>query len=157
MIKRCSTCKLKKIPALFHKNKNKPNGLSSSCKDCASQRSKAHHWANRERILARRRAKRDHYADYMRQWHLMHRYGVTIEERAAMSERQQDACDICGKHEIRFNNKSKQIQKLSVDHCHKTGRIRGLLCNGCNRALGCVLENKDTLRKMIVYLETHEE
>lgn len=44
-------------------------------------------------------------------------------------------------------------KKLSVDHDHKTGRVRGLLCNNCNLALGNAKDSVETLRRLIGYLE----
>ena len=66
----------------------------------------------------------------------------------AMFERQNGVCAICKQPE------RSQKQHLAVDHCHRTQRIRGLLCLSCNTTLGNVKENSDTLRAMITYLET---
>lgn len=56
-------------------------------------------------------------------------YGLTIDEYEQMREARDCLCDICGKHD------SEQDRKLAVDHSHATGKIRGLLCNDCNRNL----------------------
>src|ERR1700730_4434188 len=63
------------------------------------------------------------------------RYGITFEQYEDMFAEQGGVCAACGKPEKKFSNKSKQITRLHVDHCHKTGRVRGLLCNDCNTAL----------------------
>lgn len=47
-------------------------------------------------------------------------------------------------------------KKIVVDHCHKTGKVRGLLCNECNRAIGLLKENILTLKNAINYLEKHK-
>ncbi len=55
-------------------------------------------------------------------------------------------CGICGQPEQQKN------RRLSIDHCHKTGRTRGVLCSTCNRAMGLLQDNPAILAKLIVYL-----
>lgn len=54
-------------------------------------------------------------------------------------------CVVCGVHQDRMH----------IDHCHKSGKIRGILCSGCNVALGQVQDNPATLRSLANYLEKH--
>lgn len=68
-----------------------------------------------------------------------------------MLEAQEGVCAICGKPETKPNAKY-----LAVDHNHETGVIRGLLCNNCNRALGLLGDNVETLQNAINYLLKHE-
>lgn len=68
------------------------------------------------------------------------RYGLTQESYDGLLSRQNDHCALC----------PKKIQ--AIDHCHSTGRVRGLLCVGCNVALNRV-ENKEWIRKAQTYLE----
>lgn len=70
------------------------------------------------------------------------RYGLSIEEYAALGERQGGRCAIC---EARIDN-------LHVDHCHSTGRVRGLLCGPCNRGIGMLRDDPAILRRAIDYL-----
>lgn len=58
------------------------------------------------------------------------KYGITKEDYLKMREDQNDCCAICGIHE------SKLDKRLHTDHCHTTGKVRGLLCNKCNTSLG---------------------
>ena len=58
------------------------------------------------------------------------KYGLTIEEYNQMFQAQGGACAICRRTQFTL------CRSLAVDHCHKTGRVRGLLCTGCNLALG---------------------
>lgn len=58
---------------------------------------------------------------------------------------QEGLCAIC-RRQIGFT------RETHVDHCHLTGKVRGLLCSGCNRALGGAEDNVETLRRMIAYL-----
>ena len=63
-----------------------------------------------------------------------------------MFEKQGGQCLGCGKYQHELN------RALDVDHDHKTGRIRGLLCMSCNRALGYAKDNVATLKRLIAYL-----
>lgn len=60
-------------------------------------------------------------------------------------------CKVCGKEN--FAMKEIHSGALVVDHDHKTGTIRGLLCHNCNRALGLLEDNSLTIKKIIPYLE----
>ena len=86
---------------------------------------------------------------YNREVSLLCRYNLTVEAFEALSQAQNHKCKICGMHES-DNVKSRQ---LYVDHDHKTGEIRGLLCNGCNLMLGNARENPTILLKGIQYLK----
>jgi len=67
-------------------------------------------------------------------------------------EKQNGKCAICGNHEIAIHNVTKNKQNLAVDHCHKNGKIRGLLCQDCNRGIGLFHEDISRLEKAIKYL-----
>tara|TARA_B100000287_G_C20076247_1_gene560494 strand:+ start:54 stop:461 length:408 start_codon:yes stop_codon:yes gene_type:complete len=77
------------------------------------------------------------------------RYGITIEQYWQMLKDQNFACKVCNSH------MTDHKKGLCVDHDHTTGKVRALLCKGCNVALGEIKENKDTLAKLIMYLEEH--
>ncbi len=81
--------------------------------------------------------------------HLKNNYGLTIEMRKKMSAIQDHKCLGCGKLE------SSQRRALDVDHCHNTGKIRGLLCPSCNLTLGYAKDNPTILRSLATYLESH--
>ena len=66
---------------------------------------------------------------------LKHRYGITLAEYDALLAAQHGVCAICGEPPSN-NPKHWGGKKLAVDHCHDTGKVRGLLCNGCNTAIG---------------------
>lgn len=73
---------------------------------------------------------------------LQERYGLTLVQYNEMCLKQEQKCKICGIE-----------QKLHVDHDHLTGKIRGLLCNGCNRGLGFFSDNMAALEKAAQYLK----
>lgn len=78
--------------------------------------------------------------------HLKRKYNITLDEWNDLFEKQSGCCAICRKHQ------SEVPKKFSVDHCHKTGRVRGLLCFDCNTSLGKFNDDINLLRKAIDYL-----
>lgn len=72
------------------------------------------------------------------------RYGITLEQYNGMIEKQHNLCAIC--------NKNNKKQRLSVDHDHQTGKVRGLLCNHCNNILGLWNDDIKILQSAINYL-----
>ena len=75
-------------------------------------------------------------------------YGLTVEQYDAMLMEQNYVCAICNKSE-----KSSTRGVLFIDHDHKTGKVRGLLCDTCNRGLGYFYDNKSFLHNAIEYLK----
>lgn len=73
-------------------------------------------------------------------------YGIEREEYEKLLSDQKERCAIC-------YGVNKDGKALGVDHDHGTGRIRGLLCNTCNRSLGLLHDNIEVLKKAIKYLE----
>lgn len=78
-------------------------------------------------------------------------YHISLEEYLNLAEKQKFKCALCGKEN--FAMKEIHSGALVVDHDHKTGTIRGLLCHNCNRALGLLEDNSLTIKKIIPYLE----
>ena len=74
-------------------------------------------------------------------------YGITIEDFERIQEDQDGKCKICGEEE------KAVIRGVPLDHCHETGKIRGLLCHRCNKGLGEFGESPEMLRKAAEYLE----
>lgn len=84
---------------------------------------------------------------------LRYSYGIGIEDYDRMFEEQEGKCKICGATEAGGRKSGRgKMDGFYVDHCHDTGKVRGLLCIHCNRALGLVGDNIDTLTRMITYL-----
>jgi len=84
------------------------------------------------------------------------RYDITPECYEVMKITQNNLCAICGNPETARHNHSKRIQKLAVDHCHKSGKVRGLLCQDCNRGIAKFHEDISRLENAIKYLEKWE-
>lgn len=79
------------------------------------------------------------------------RLGVYPDEYQSMLSVQKGLCAICGKEET--STIRGKVRQLAVDHCHTTGKIRGLLCGNCNRALGLLKEEPDRVKSMLKYIE----
>jgi hypothetical protein len=83
--------------------------------------------------------------------HLLLTYGLTADQYESMKSSQGSVCAICRQPE-RMTYLGA-VKKLAVDHCHKTGTIRGLLCHECNAMLGSAKDSVDTLAAAIAYLQ----
>ena len=95
-----------------------------------------HYAKNKERIKARvRKYKQANPARY-EDSRLQRAFGITLEDYNNMLLVQEGVCAICKKPESVWWRKKGQPKRLTVDHCHVSGRVRGLLCQKCNSILG---------------------
>lgn len=78
--------------------------------------------------------------------HMIKTYGITIEDYDAQLNKQSWVCALCGR-------KCSWQDNLSVDHCHKSGANRGLLCSKCNKGLGLFEDNIEVLKLAVNYLQ----
>lgn len=108
---------------------------------------RAHPERHRERTKAWQRANPGKTAISLRRSRLKAKYGLTEEDYARMLETQNDRCAICGKPQI-----DSKDGRFHVDHDHKTGRVRGLLCDRCNVGLGSFEDNPQRLVLAARYL-----
>lgn len=141
--KQCKHCKAIKPVDDFYGSRNNKNGkwyIHSNCKSCSSIAAKR--WRASPRGVSKSR-------DTIR----LRTYGVTPDEYAAMLARQNNVCAICGKPERHVHYHTGQVRQLVVDHCHRTGRVRGLLCSLCNRAIALFDDDPNWLRKAADFLD----
>jgi hypothetical protein len=89
--------------------------------------------------------------EYQYKQSIKKRYGLTFEEYELLHDLQGGVCAICGEKQ-----KDKRGTRLVVDHCHKTKRIRGLLCNKCNRAIGLLRDNSQIISQAHNYVKRNE-
>jgi len=80
-------------------------------------------------------------------------FGISLEQYQKMHDEQDGKCKICCQPETQMRN--GKVRALAVDHDHKTGKIRGLLCSDCNTGIGKLKDDPNVLRKAADYLETH--
>lgn len=82
-----------------------------------------------------------------RQYRVKKLYGITDEERSAMYLEQKGCCAGCGRATPRLG-----YMGMQVDHCHRTGKVRGLLCKRCNQTAGLYEDDPRSLRSLAAYL-----
>jgi hypothetical protein len=78
---------------------------------------------------------------------LKRKYNLSIDEYETLIESQNNSCKVCGTHA-----KNNLKGKLYIDHCHTTGKVRGLLCMKCNSALGLLNDDKTLIQNLLDYL-----
>jgi RNase P subunit RPR2 len=81
-----------------------------------------------------------------REYHLRHRYGISMRQRDDLLNDQQGRCKACG-------DVLAPSRHVHVDHDHRTGRIRGILCHSCNGALGHAQDDSTRLRSLADYMD----
>lgn len=154
----CTGCNQEKVldSKHFTKDKNDSSGFTYRCKIC---RAKAHKdWAlkNPDKVKTindKNKEKRKKYYNTpenklkYRKKYIERKFGIKYEVYEQMYSKQNGLCAICGEPET-----NKRQEYLSLDHCHKKGHIRGLLCNSCNRGLGYFRDNQQYLENAKNYL-----
>ena len=128
--KLCRKCKIRKSVERFCKNKRMVDGFDRICRSCKSKANKKYY----------PKGKSGH-----KDARLQRMYGISLDDFNDMYEEQRGVCKLCG-----AEGKTKG---LSVDHCHKTGRVRGLLCISCNTFLGKIESNPSLLSNITGYLK----
>ena len=134
----CKCCGENKSITEFYKTKRNCDGRGTTCKEC--KREKKMEYRLREDVKV-------HTAEYNKDYKLRIAYGIGTEDKLSMIDSQNGNCAICGKKLIDLNN------NICVDHDHGTGKIRGILCGNCNRAIGLFFDNPKTLIAAAMYLE----
>jgi hypothetical protein len=184
MDKRCGRCKESKSVNQFGLDRRTFDGLKSSCKSCRAIDGKRlreelktpgprrdrylrylRDWQSKSRedrpeyhnALARKsREKRGKAVRSEEDWRSKTwcKFGLTQDEYGVMFESQGRRCAIC-RLEKEHPMTGTPGNRLGVDHCHKSGRIRALLCSRCNRGIGIFAEDSEALRAAADYLERH--
>jgi len=120
------------------------------CKPCLVAQRREWIRAHPQEHTSRSRAWQKANPDKMLNMKLKRVYGITLEDFQNMLRQQGGVCAIC-------QQECDKRPRLSVDHCHKTGRVRGLLCHGCNTALGYMRDDPERLHRAITYLKPQED
>lgn len=114
------------------------NGIKPWCKDCY-------------RLYNKKYMKKVRTSGSKKYSHYYKKYKLTQEDVILMHEKRNFKCDICNQ------NTNHRYDKLCVDHCHKTDKVRGLLCFSCNTLLGNAKDSIEILKNAIKYLEKNNE
>lgn len=109
----------------------------------------------KERESVRRYKKRN--PDVAKNGHLKRNFDISLEKFNEMLESQNYVCSICKQPETKIFKKTGKLCDFCVDHCHSTGKVRGLLCWNCNASLGKFKDSIETLENAILYLKKHKE
>jgi hypothetical protein len=135
----CKRCGAEKTPL--------KNGYSY-CKSCTNA-------ARRQARSGKPRIDGDPLA--ARAWHLRRTYGITLAQYDELLIAQGGLCALCKRPQLKACGRTgaKDVERMHVDHDHKSGKIRGLLCALCNRGLGCFSEDPDLLEWAAAYLRSH--
>lgn len=134
-MKHCNSCNTTKPIEEFYTNydnRNKKSYVRHICHSCDSKKSREYYLANKAKIL-----------ENSKKNHLLRNYGLTQDQFNDMVKAQDGKCAICD---------IKPPRTLHVDHCHDTGKIRKLLCDGCNQGIGLFKEDVSRLSSAIKYL-----
>ena len=158
-MKRCKVCRKVKPLTDFYKAPGAADGHRGDCKACNLARKKQWYAENREAVIAKVKAwqqeNKDHVNAYHREYrktrtaesregHLRRKFGLSQADYDLLLGKQGGGCRICGKKPGKIS--------LHVDHDHATGEVRGLLCVGCNNALGQLHDDTELLRRAITYV-----
>lgn len=131
-LKTCRSCEVEKDVSAFDKNPTGTFGVRGTCKECRR--------SNKERT---------------RRYNIKAKYGITLEQFLEMYDEQDGRCKICSSEIEMYATRDKVHDVANIDHCHETGRIRGLLCNFCNTALGKFKDSPELLIKAAEYIRNY--
>ncbi len=138
MTKTCLLCEQDKDESDFYRFFDRwaqKHYLSARCKPCHQEYKRTSPTTHRNRKAEK----------------LQLRYGLTYEQWEAMRQAEDYRCMICGISEEELG------KKLDVDHCHDSGKVRGLLCNPCNTMLGHARDKVEILEAAVAYLKENSE
>lgn len=150
----CTQVNPQPLDNFFKDKNNKTDGHYSICKDCKKKSTYKWRDANKDKYNESQRTFQRGYTSEERYGHeIKRRYGCTLEQYNVMLTAQAGACAICKC----LHNPAVKKGRLFVDHCHKTGAVRALLCSGCNSLLGYAKDDSRILLEAVAYLGRHKK
>lgn len=160
-MKLCTRCLKQKPFEAYYTDNARKDKLTVLCKNCNDIAARNWRNSNKEKLLAQKRRWKSRNKEKVRlpqrkfiennpdkiiSYKLKSSYNIDIEQYNKILKKQNYSCRICKLHESKFK------KSLAVDHCHKTEKIRGLLCLNCNTGLGSFKDSTTILKKAIAYL-----
>lgn len=146
-MKTCTKCKLEKDLEDFHKSKSGSQWRQSICKPCNVERGREEYHKNPSKNKAKVKAWTKLNPEKVRGYQRKIKYGLTVGGFQTMLSEQANCCACCG---------DEFDKPPHVDHCHRSGKIRGLLCRPCNVGLGNFKESPIRLKKAASYIVQFE-
>jgi hypothetical protein len=144
--KHCKHCDKTKTVDNFYPRKDRKL-YSAWCKHCTVKQNSLYRDKDKQKIYKAKYYKTNKVGRKLKAD--LKKYGLTLEAYGDMLKQQHDCCAMC--------QESAPVNKrLSVDHCHRTGKVRGLLCSNCNFILGLAKDSVSVLRNAVSYLEKYE-
>ena len=151
--KKCPHCKKEKPSSDFHTLKDRKIGWL--CKPCYKkydkERQKKYRKVNRKKKIEQSRKRYKADPEKFRGYGLKKNFNMSLEDYNKLWTSQNGLCAVCDQPETAVWRGI--IKHLAVDHDHKTGKIRGLLCMKCNQALGHANDDVEILLNMVEYLQ----
>ena len=132
------------------KNKEAQKAYYEKNKEACKAYSKAYKEKNKEAIAAQRKSYREKNKEAIKAYLILKKYGITLAEKKEMLNEQGNKCKIC------LQDFPSDVAP-NVDHCHTSGKVRGLLCWNCNIGLGSFKDNPVVLIKAAEYLKEQGE
>ena len=140
-MKKCLKCNKEKPDELFGVDKSKKDNRSPYCRHCRNIFEKNQRVDGKRSYKKKIKPTKEKSSEYMRN----SRYRLSNSDYQDMLISQKELCLICNKF----------MKNPNVDHCHETGKVRGLLCNKCNMALGLLKDSIENLKNAILYLKNN--
>ena len=150
----CNTCKIEKPLSEFEPRHDSKDGRRGECRDCHNEKKRIRYSKNPEKYNAVNRAHYAKHPEKSRNRHLKNTYGISLKQYNNMLIKQDHKCLICKKHVSENLYKGNQVN-FAVDHCHKSNKVRGLLCQLCNVGLGSFKDSKELLLAAIEYIDNN--
>lgn len=148
--------------AYYHKNKEKlkarKGAYRAKNKEILNAKNRNYYAKNKEEVIAKRKAYHAKNSAVWRAGRALRKYSITIIQWLQIYDAQGGECAICGKagrHILDFTSNNRRAEILHTDHCHGSGKIRGLLCDSCNKGLGFFNDSKVALENAIDYLAAY--
>lgn len=158
----CTKCHVEKPLISFYLHRGTKDGRTTYCDECQRAASRAWRASNAEQVRRQNESaktrsgyKEKRRRDNKRWW--LRQYGLTVETYEALVLAQSGLCAICQHPERGIDARTGEPRRLAVDHDHRTGRVRGLLCLRCNQAIGQFADDPAVLHRAILYLESAEK
>lgn len=148
----CTKCKLEKSFDCFYVSRVRKSGFDPHCRQCHRDYRKN----NSSEISKRQKEYYKQNKSQFKDYELSKAYGISIDEYNSLLAKQNGVCAICKTPETSKNNEGS-VRNLAVDHDHRSGRVRGLVCMSCNTSLGLFKDNTTFLFNAAQYLQMNHE